>query len=88
MLADEGEVGLLVGRVFSEQLLPPARQAQQLLVQCAQSRPGLFGPWLVEVVGQQWPGVHRQGPGRCFGGTSGEGGLPGPAELDRVRGDL
>ncbi len=62
------EVGLLVRGVVPEQLLPPSGQPEQVGVQDPDGLPGLLGPGLVRVVGQQRPAVPLQrGLGRLVG---------------------
>ncbi len=84
VLPGQREVGLLVGRVRAEQVLPPAGQPEQVLVQGGQRVAALGRPRLVGVVGQQGTGVHRECLLRLLGRAVGQGRLGGAAELDRV----
>ena len=49
----QGHVGLLVGWVLLEEDLRPTGPVQQVGAEDAQPLPGLLGPRLIEVVGQQ-----------------------------------
>ena len=56
----EGKVGLLVGRVLAEHVLPALRESQQIQVQDSHAITGVLGPGLVDVLRQQRTAVHGQ----------------------------
>ena len=83
--AGPGEVRLLVDRVRAQQVLPSARQAEQVLVQRGQRVPsGVGRPGLVEVVGQQRAAVRRERLLRIGRGAGRDGRLAQAPEHDRV----
>lgn len=61
VVADQGELRLLVERVGGHELLVSAGRSQELQLSQPQAGARLLGPGLIEVIGQQGSGVARRG---------------------------
>ena len=74
-------MGLLVGRVLAEHVLPALRESQQIQVQDPHAITGVLGPRLVDVLRQQRAAVHSQRGGRSVRSAFQQRTFAEPAEL-------
>ena len=88
VLPGQREVGLLVSGVRPDEVLPPSREPEQVLVQDRQRLAPRGRPGLVQVLGQQRPGVRREHPLRLGCRSGRQCGLGPATEVDGVDGDL